>query len=122
MGEADVLLVEDNQGDANLVRLAIDNRGLPVTLHVARTGEAALDWLYGRGDETGNPRPEIILLDLNLAAVSGQAVLEELKSDTEMRHIPVIVISGSRYEEDIQAAYNNHANAFLVKPVNPREF
>lgn len=118
----DVLLVEDNQGDVTLIEQAFEDRELPGTLHVVQTGDEALDWLYQREEFTGALRPDVVLLDLNLPATSGHAVLEEIKSDPRLKQLPVVVLTSSQSEDDLTHAYRKFANACLIKPVDPEEF
>lgn len=118
----DILLVEDNHGDVNLIERAFDRRSLPGRLHDVQTGEQALDWLHRRGEFADAPRPDLILLDLNLPATSGQAVLEAIDADPRLRPIPVVVLTGSKSDDDVHAAYEAGANAYLVKPVDPTAF
>lgn len=120
--EDDILLVEDNDGDANLVERAFDRRSLPGDLHVVQTGEAAIDWLFRRNDFADAPRPDLVILDLNLPGTNGHAVLEEVRSDPALAEIPMVVLTGSRSEADVATAYENGANAYLVKPVDPEDF
>jgi CheY-like chemotaxis protein len=122
MDDVDILLVEDNHGDINLVERAFEDRSLPGKLHAVQTGEDALDRLYQRGEYAGAARPDVVLLDLNLPAKSGHEVLEEVKSDPHLRRIPVVVLTGSKSEEDVLAVYDEGANAYLVKPVDPEVF
>lgn len=97
----DVLLVEDDPGDELMTREAFEDNKIRNTLHVVRDGEQALDFLYQRGDHTDSPRPDLILLDLNLPKYDGRQVLEKIKSDPELSHIPVVVLTTSSAEEDI---------------------
>lgn len=118
----DVLLVEDNGGDVTLVERAFAERDLPGTLHTARTGSDALDWLNQRGEYADAPMPSIVLLDLNLPATSGHDVLREIKSTPKLRRIPVVVLTSSQAAADLEEAYEQHANACLIKPVDPDAF
>jgi CheY-like chemotaxis protein len=122
MADVDILLVEDNPGDVRLIEEAFADRELPGSIHPVKTGEDALDWLYRRDSFTDVPRPDLVLLDLNLSAASGQAVLDEIKSDPRLRRLPVIVLTGSRSDDDLIAAYEACANAYLVKPIDPEVF
>lgn len=122
MDEIHILLVEDNHGDVRLVERAFEVRDLRGTLHTVQSGEAAIDWLYGRGEHAGAPSPDLVILDLNLPATSGQAVLEEAKSDDRLKRIPVVVLTGSKSEEDVAEVYDKRANAYLTKPIDPNEF
>lgn len=118
----DILLVEDNPGDARLTREAFDEGRTENTLHTVSDGVTALDFLYQRGDYADAPRPEIVLLDLNLPRKNGDEVLKEVKDDPNLRHIPIIILTSSESEEDIVKSYGHYANAYLTKPVDPFEF
>ena len=122
MSDIDILLIEDNSGDVRLIERAFETRELPGTLHAVQTGEEALDWLYQRDDFAEAPRPDLVLLDLNLSATSGQDMLEEIKSEPRMKRIPVIILTSSQSEEDLIEVYEKYANAYLLKPVDPEEF
>lgn len=122
MAEIDILLAEDNHGDIRLIERTFEDRSLPGRLHTVETGAAALDWLYQRGEFSGSPRPDILLLDLNLPATSGHDVLAEIKSDPELKRLPVIILTGSQSETELGEAYDAGANACLSKPVDPDEF
>lgn len=118
----DILLVEDDEGDAFLTENALRAGPVPFTLHHVTTGEDALDFLYRRGTHTREPRPDIILLDLHLPGINGKEVLHELKQHTSFRRIPIVVLTSSRAESDILKSYNLHANAYMVKPGDPSIF
>ncbi|MCX4741349.1 response regulator [Streptomyces antibioticus] len=118
----DVLLVEDDPGDELMTREAFEDNKIGNTLHVVRDGEEALDFLYRRGAHTGAPRPDLILLDLNLPKYDGRQVLEKIKSDPALSHIPVVVLTTSAAEEDILRSYKLHANAYVTKPVDLDQF
>lgn len=118
----EILLVEDNPGDVRLMREAFEEVALDVRLHVVTNGEAALSFLDRRDEYDDAPRPEMVLLDLNLPKVDGLDVLETIKADEELRSIPVIVLTGSTAEEDVAESYDRHTNAYLTKPVDPDEF
>lgn len=122
MSDVDILLVEDNYGDVRLVEQAFKDRDLPGTLHVVQTGDEALDWVHQREDFVAAPRPDLVLLDLNLPATSGHTVLKEIKSDPRLKRLPVIVLTSSRSEDDLIGVYEACANAYLSKPVDPVEF
>ncbi|MFD3803075.1 response regulator [Streptomyces sp. NPDC058611] len=119
---AEVLLVEDDAGDELMTREAFEDNKIGNTLHVVRDGLEALDFLYRRGDHTGAPRPDLILLDLNLPKYDGRQVLEQIKTDPELSHIPVVVLTTSAAEEDILRSYKLHANAYVTKPVDLDQF
>ncbi|MYR41452.1 response regulator [Streptomyces sp. SID5910] len=118
----DVLLVEDDPGDELMTREAFEDNKIGNTLHVARDGEEALDFLYRRGEHTDAPRPDLILLDLNLPKYDGRQVLERIKSDADLSDIPVVVLTTSAAEEDILRSYKLHANAYVTKPVDLDQF
>ncbi len=120
--DADILLVEDNHGDVRLIERAFETRDLPGRLHVVQTGDEALDWLARRDEYDDAPRPQVVLLDLNLPATSGSAVLEAIKEDPDLRRIPVVVLTSSQSEDDLLDAYREQANACLIKPVDPDAF
>ncbi|MFI1567121.1 response regulator [Streptomyces sp. NPDC020490] len=118
----DVLLVEDDPGDELMTREAFEDNKIGNTLHVVRDGEEALDFLYRRGEYTDGPTPDLILLDLNLPKYDGRQVLEHIKSDPDLSHIPVVVLTTSAAEEDILRSYKLHANAYVTKPVDLDQF
>ncbi|MBF6171864.1 response regulator [Nocardia blacklockiae] len=118
----DVLLVEDDPGDELMTREAFADNKIGNTLHVTRDGEEALDFLYRRGEFADAPRPDLILLDLNLPKYDGRQVLATIKSDAELAHIPVVVLTTSAAEEDILRSYKLHANAYVTKPVDLDQF
>jgi CheY-like chemotaxis protein len=118
----DVLLVEDDPGDALIVREAFEHYKIRNTLHVVTDGEQALRFVRRAGEFAGAPRPGLIMLDLNLPRVSGLEVLAELKADPELRVIPVVILTTSRAEEDVLRSYSLHANAYVSKPVELEAF
>ncbi|NEC67856.1 response regulator [Streptomyces sp. SID9727] len=118
----EVLLVEDDPGDELMTREAFEDNKIRNTLHVVRDGEEALDFLYCRGAHTEAPRPDLILLDLNLPKYDGRQVLERIKQDPELALIPVVVLTTSSAEEDILRSYKLHANAYVTKPVDLDQF
>ena len=122
MSDIDILLVEDNPGDITLIEQAFEDRDIPGIVHTVRTGDEALDWVYQRNEFAEAPRPDLVLLDLNLPGTSGHGILEEIKSDPQLKRLPVIVLTGSNSEKDVTEAYEDHANACLIKPVDPDEF
>ena len=119
---ATILLVEDNPGDVRLVEEAFKDACLANDLHVVTDGDEALEYLYQRGEYADAPRPDVILLDWNLPRMAGEEVLAELKTDVDLRAIPVVVLTGSRAQEDIVRSYELQANAYVTKPVQPGEF
>ena len=118
----DILLVEDDPGDQLITREAFENNKIKNNLHVAHDGEDGLDFLYKRGSHANAPRPDLILLDLNLPKYDGRQLLEQIKSDPDLCHIPVVVLTTSSAEEDILRSYKLHANAYVTKPVDLEQF
>jgi CheY-like chemotaxis protein len=118
----EILLVEDDPGDELITREAFDHNKLKNNLHVAHDGEEGLDFLYQRGAYQDSPRPDLILLDLNLPKYDGRQLLERIKSDPDLSCIPVVVLTTSSAEEDILRSYELHANAFVTKPVDLDQF
>src|ERR1700737_5069958 len=104
---ANVLLVEDNPGDIRLTREALKESGINCKIHVAQDGEQALAFLRREGSHASAVRPNLVLLDLNLPRMDGRQVLREMKSDPELRRIPVVIFSSSRAREDILATYDS---------------
>ncbi len=117
-----ILLVEDNPGDVRLTQEAFKMGELSPELHVAADGEAALAFLRGHAPHEDAPRPNLILLDLNLPKRDGREVLEEIKDDPELRTIPVVVLTTSQAEQDILNMYRLQANCYITKPVDLDDF
>lgn len=120
--QVEILLVEDNPGDARLTQEALRDAKIHNRLHTVIDGVGALKFLRCQGEYAKAPRPDLILLDLNLPKKSGREVLAEIKADPALRSIPVIVLTTSRSEEDILRAYDLHANCFITKPVDFAQF
>jgi len=118
----EILLVEDDPGDELITREAFEHNKLKNNLHVAHDGEEGLDFLYRRGQYADAPRPDLILLDLNLPKYDGRQLLEKVKSDPELSRIPIVVLTTSSAEEDILRSYELHANAYVTKPVDLDQF
>ncbi|MET9593936.1 response regulator [Streptomyces argenteolus] len=118
----EVLLVEDDPGDELMTREAFEDNKIRNTLHVVRDGQEALDFLYRQGEYADAPRPDLVLLDLNLPRYDGRQVLEKIKTDPELALIPVVVLTTSSAEEDILRSYKLHANAYVTKPVDLEQF
>lgn len=114
----EILLAEDNPGDVKLTQKALDRGQVLNNLHVVGDGKEAVEFLHQTGEYEDSPRPDLILLDLNMPRMSGEDVLEEIKSDEALRRIPVVVLTSSEAEEDIVQSYDLHANAYLTKPVD----
>lgn len=119
---AEILLVEDNEGDIELTKEAFDEAKFRNNLHVAEDGDQALDMLFKRNGYENIATPDIVLLDLNLPGTDGREVLEQLKTDPNLRKLPVIVLTSSTAEKDILDSYDLHANCYIVKPVNAQKF
>ncbi|MEY8881084.1 response regulator [Donghicola sp. XS_ASV15] len=117
-----ILLVEDNEGDIVLTKAAMKEIKLANTLLIARDGEEALDILFQRAGGEDAPRPDLILLDLNLPSTDGYEVLQELKNDDSLRTIPVVVLTSSESDEDRLRSYSLSANCFVSKPLNASAF
>jgi two-component system, chemotaxis family, response regulator Rcp1 len=117
-GLIDILLVEDSPTDTELVLQALREAGVRSHLFVVADGEAAMAFLQRRSPYTRSPRPDLILLDLNLPGKDGREVLAEVKGAQELKQIPVVVLSASPDDEDVGNAYAQHANAYLKKPAD----
>ncbi len=113
----DILLVEDNPGDVRLMREALKETRIASRLHLAEDGVQAMSFLRRRSPHTGAPRPDLILLDLNLPRKDGREVLAEIKDDSKLKSIPVVVLTTSQEEQDVVRSYQLHANCFISKPV-----
>jgi len=118
----EILLVEDNPGDVELTREALDAAKVSNRLHVVDDGAEAVDFLFKKGRFADAPRPDIILLDLNLPKKDGRQVLSEIKAEPGLAQIPVVVLTTSQAEEDIARAYQLHANCYISKPVDFNQF
>jgi two-component system response regulator len=118
----EILLVEDNPGDVDLTREALESGKIKNFLHVAVNGEEAMAFLRHKGKYTNAPRPDLVLLDLNLPRMDGREVLKEIKSDEDLKRIPVVVLTSSKAEEDILKVYNLHANCYITKPIDLIQF
>lgn len=118
----EILMVEDNPGDVRLTQEVLKDAKMSNTLRVVEDGAAALDFLYRRNGYGDAPRPDLILLDLNLPRKNGREVLEEIKQDPDLKTIPVVILTTSQAEEDIVRAYSLHANCYITKPVDFAQF
>src|SRR5919206_3374436 len=118
----EILLVEDNPGDVRLTVEALNDAKVHNNLYVAKDGVEAMSFLRREGAHANAPRPDLILLDLNLPKKDGREVLEEIKEDRGLRRIPVVVLTTSEAEMDILKAYNLHANCYITKPVGLEQF
>ena len=118
----DILLVEDNPGDARLTIEAMREAKVRNRIHVVEDGVEAMEFLRRKGRFSDAPRPDLILLDLNLPRKDGREVLAEVKTDPDLKRIPVVVLTTSRAEEDVLRAYDLHANCYVTKPVDFEQF
>ncbi len=118
----DILLVEDNPGDARLMKEALAEAKIRNRLQVVADGVGALAYLRRQEPFAGAVRPDLILLDLNLPGKDGREVLAEIKGDKDLRRIPVVILTTSRAEADIARAYDLHANAYVTKPLDIEQF
>jgi len=118
----EILLVEDNPGDVDLILEVLEQSKIRNRVFIAEDGEEAMDILHKRGKFADSPRPDLILLDLNLPRKDGREVLQEIKADSSLRRIPVVVLTTSKAEEDILKSYNLHANSYITKPVDIDQF
>ena len=120
--EIQVLLVEDDPGDVLMTREAFADYKVRNQLHVVSDGADAMAFLRQEGDYADRPRPDLVLLDLNLPRMDGREVLEAIKSDPELSSIPVVVLTTSEAEDDVLRSYSLHANAYVTKPVDFERF
>ena len=118
----DILLVEDNAADVRLTQEVLTDSKVTNNLSVANDGAEALLRLRQQGKFKGTPRPDLILLDLNLPVKDGREVLAQIKNDPELKAIPVVILTTSKAEEDIVRTYNLHANCYITKPVDLEQF
>jgi CheY-like chemotaxis protein len=119
----DILLIEDDLGDAGLVRIALRRGPFDVRMHHVKDGVEAMAFLHRTGPGfQGGPRPDLILLDLNLPGKSGHEILQDMKADGDLRSIPVVILSTSEAERDVLKAYVLGANAFVTKPMDAEDF
>jgi len=118
----EILLVEDNPGDARLTIEAMREAKMRNRIHVVEDGVEAMAFLRRQGSFGEAPRPDLILLDLNLPRKDGREVLAEVKADPDLKRIPVVILTTSRAEEDVMRAYDLHANCYVTKPVDLAQF
>ena len=118
----EILLVEDNPGDARLAVESLKESQVANETHVVEDGVEAMDFLYHKGKYTEAIRPDLILLDLNMPKKDGREVLAEIKADQDLKCIPVVILTMSTADEDIQKCYNLHANCYITKPIDLDEF
>jgi chemotaxis family two-component system response regulator Rcp1 len=121
-GLVDILLVEDNPADVDLTRETFREAKILNRLYVARDGVEALGFLRREGEHTTAPRPDLVLMDLNMPRMDGRELLAHIKEDRELRRIPVVILTTSKAEADILKSYNLHANCYISKPVELDQF
>ena len=114
----DILVVDDNPGDLRLIQEAIKDSRVATRLHTAKDGEEAMAFLRKEGPYASSPRPNLVLLDLNMPVVGGLEVLRAIKGSPELKTIPTVILTSSMGAKDIQGCYEAHANAYLVKPTD----
>jgi two-component system, chemotaxis family, response regulator Rcp1 len=118
----DILVVEDNPGDARLIKEVLKTYKIRNSLHIVNDGVEAMDFLYKRGEFAEVPRPDLIFLDLNLPRMDGREVLANIKGSDEFKQIPVVVMTMSQSEEDIVKSYRLQANCYVTKPIDLDQF
>ncbi len=118
----EILIVEDNPGDVRLMQEAMRDSKVLNKIHVVEDGLAAMAYLHRDGEYADAPCPDLIMLDLNLPMKDGREVLEEVKEDPELRRIPVVILTMSGAEDDILSTYNHHANCYITKPIDLKQF
>lgn len=122
MKEVHLLLVEDNEGDIVLTLDAFEESKIITNISVVKNGADALDFLFKRGDYTQVDRPDLILLDINIPIYNGHDVLKKIKEDPSLKKIPVIILTTSANQKDINKAYENHSNSYVIKPIDMNDF
>jgi two-component system response regulator len=122
MRPIDILVVEDNPGDARLIKEVLNGNKIYCHLHIVKDGVEALNFLHKKEEFTDSPRPDLIFLDLNLPKKDGREVLAEIKSDDNLKQIPVVIMTISQAEEDIIKSYSLHANCYVTKPLDLDQF
>ncbi|HEX2394841.1 MAG TPA: response regulator [Bacteroidales bacterium] len=118
----EILIVEDNKGDARLIKEVFYENKIFNSLHFVNDGIEAMDFLHSKGVYKNVATPDLIILDLNLPRKDGREVLAEIKSDEKLKHIPVVVMTISQADEDVLRSYNLHANCYVTKPIDLNEF
>lgn len=118
----EILLVEDSPSDANLTIREFSKAKIANNLHWVEDGETAMEYLRHQGEFTDAPRPDLILLDLNLPGMDGREVLEEVKSDSHLKRIPIVILTTSNDEHDVLRSYNLNANCYVTKPIDIEQF
>jgi CheY-like chemotaxis protein len=118
----EILLAEDNKGDIGLIEEVFEESKIRNRLHVVEDGEEAMLYLHGKGKFSDSPRPDLILLDLTLPKKDGCEILQEIKEDSDLKKIPVVVLTASNVEKEIIRCYDLHANAYVNKPLDLNQF
>ncbi|HEY9834469.1 MAG TPA: response regulator [Stenomitos sp.] len=118
----EILLVEDSPSDANLTIREFSKAKIANNLHWVEDGETAMDYLFQQGEFIHVPRPDLILLDLNLPGMDGREVLEEVKSNPHLKCIPIVILTTSNDEQDVLRSYNLNANCYVTKPIDIEQF
>ncbi len=118
----EILLIEDNPVDIRMTQEAFRDYKVANNLHAVTDGELGMDFLYHRGEYKDAPRPDLILLDLNLPKKNGREILDEVKADDNLRSIPIVILTTSELDEDIMGSYCHQANAFITKPIDFDDF
>ncbi len=118
----DLLVVEDNPGDARLTREILNNNGISSNLYIVNDGVEAMEFLRNKGKFVKSPKPDLIIMDLNLPRKDGREVLAEIKVDEDLKHIPIVIMTISQAEDDILKSYKLHANCFITKPIDLNHF
>lgn len=122
MKKVHILLVEDNEGDIVLTLDAFEESKIRTNISVVRNGADALDFLFKRGDYIEEDRPDLILLDINIPVYNGHEVLKKIKEDSSLKTIPVIILTTSSNQKDVNKAYENHSNSYVTKPIDMEDF
>lgn len=118
----EILLAEDNEGDVLLAKIALKEAKIQNTLSIAKDGEEALDYLYKRNGFESAKVPDLIFLDLNMPKKGGREVLDEIKSNETLKHIPVVILTSSQAEQDLVKTYDLNSSSYVIKPVNLEKF
>lgn len=118
----DILVVEDNPGDARLIKEVLNDSKIFNNIYFVKNGVEAMDCLHSKGKFKESPKPDLIILDLNLPKKDGREVLAEIKADEALKRIPVVIMTISQAEEDILRSYNLHANCYITKPIDLSKF
>ncbi|MCC5930915.1 MAG: response regulator [Cyclobacteriaceae bacterium] len=122
MKPAHILLVEDNEGDIVLTLDAFEECKIKTEISVVKNGQEAIDFLFKKGEFKNAKKPDLILLDINIPIFNGHEVLKQIKEDSKLKKIPVIMLTTSSNKKDIEIAYENHSNSYVKKPLDMNEF